>query len=195
MNCFDKFMGISEFYKKCKNSKSEYTPCFRDSSTGSEYPRSSTARILSTETPDMTSTASYRRRPTPDLLSSVSRTVPTQTMSDTQETQSHRPLEKKSYVIHHDLGIRLPKPILKQRGCFDDDDFCYLMLQDEFNREKERTSSRSLQESKTILGCELKHPPISAHVEMRSKNAKSPHTHIANCPFCPALIHRKHPHF
>lgn len=196
LECFDKFKGISDFYNRCKNSRSKYTPCFRDS--GSEDVIS-TPRILSTETPDITSSES-RGRPSSDLISSIpgySRSVPTQTLSSCNETQSAGPPVKKSYVIHHDLGIRLPKPISNNKGCFDSEDFCYLMLQDEFDRENALVAEKERESKRTMATCDIikKFPPISAHHERQAMSGQAPHTHIANCPFCPALIQRKHPRF
>lgn len=190
LDCFDKFKGITEFYNKCKNSRSKYTPCFRASTGSCSEANLPTPRILSTETPDITTSESNRHNST-ELLSSNSRSVPVQTDSWKQKTPEKPP-------IHYDLGIRLPKPLVRSKGCFSADDYCYLMLQDEFDREHAKDVAEAEHKSKLnhlpptcLLG---KYPPISKPHDAPMKIDRG-HPHMTKCPFCPSLIPRKHPRF
>lgn len=114
---------------------------------------------------------------------------------------------------------------MKERGCFDADDYCYVMLQDEFEREIAKDEAngvknlanqfRSFQNkdfqpivdakgeevansSGKNLANQFKsvpkkdfHPPVSALNPPKPSNIV--HPHVANCPFCPAVIPRKPP--
>lgn len=195
MDCFDKFKGITEFYNKCKNSRDKYTPCFRASSGSCSEANLPTPRILSTETPDITSSES--NRPSPEILSSNSRSALVQTDTWHQD-KLKTPEKKKTYQIHYDLGIRLPKPLVRSKGCFSSDDYCYLMLQDEFDRENAKDAASAELKSQldnTPPTCKLgKYPPISKPYDAPIKIDRG-HPHMAKCPFCPSLIPRKHPRF
>lgn len=198
MNCFDKFKEISHFYNLCKNSQSQYTPCFRDSLSSvkgnAENKRVGTPRILSTVTPDITSSSSAAGNnayPSISLSShpsnSPSRSVPIQSCQKTESTQSNRQEVKKRFPLRHDLGIKLPKPILQDRGCFDSADLCYTVLKDEFECgetgiETDKKSSFPDWYKKTDF------PPISPKKEERL----TAHTHISHCPFCTTYIPRQH---
>lgn len=182
-DCFNQFSSVADFYQKCKNSRSNYTPCFRDTSQSQELD-ASTFRILSTVTPDaVTSKDSNISRPiSSELLSSSSRSVPSQTISH-GEAQSKRPEVKKVYKIHYDLGIKLPRPIVKHKGCFDPDDYCYEMLLDEFEDE----NVRQLVKKSIVKSCTNNYPPITSLLE-KSAPAQKGYSHIADCPFCTAVI-------
>ena len=209
LDCFDKFKGISDFYAKCKNSQNEYTPCFRESTPRKQSLDNSTQRILSTETPDVSSNEEPSRKTSIEIISSEDQSkriqsstmdsstlnssstmhsVPIQSSPICEFTQSNRPREKRKHILHHDLGIKLPKPVLNERGCFDPEDFSYTLLKDEFDK-----SQMTLQEIESLqfLGtCKRnRYPPISSVVD--EWQSKHKHSMVSACPFCPSLISRR----
>lgn len=178
LECFDKFKGISQFYAQCKNSKSKYTPCFRDSSTRLETPR-----ILSTETPDLVSTSELKKRdPSSDLFSSSSSSRSIQSCVS----------PKTKYLLHHDLGIRLPKQPQRDSHCFGETDPCYSLLRKEFDEQNGSKDEEHLEKNK---GRKSNFPPLTHRDDRPLMQDMKRHTHVANCPFCPALILKKHSSF